>query len=457
MFTPPPSARPVGLLQFLFWAFVIILAVFGGASQSDVPAQIFIGAGTGVVLSLTLVLTAPFDRRYLEVALMLGAATLIVAVQLVPLPPGLWQALPGHAPFVQGDRFTGHSNLWRPLSLTPAATLSALLSLLPPLTMLALVSGGVSATGRAAPRAILLLAGIGSIVGFVQFIGGHFDNPLIEEAPGLASGFMANRNHQAVLLALGIAAAPGSFLTTRRHSLVLTAMAAGTCLWFTCLILATGSRAGIGLSVLAWIGAIALAWPMVKPALRRLPRTMIGALSVGSVLLIAGVVAISIWAGRALSIERLRTLEVGEDMRSRGLPVVWQILRQYFPFGTGAGSFDPIFRVHEPFALLAPTFFNHAHNDWMEVVVTTGLPGALLLFVGVAWWLLMAWSAWRDAGAVNRRTGCLIILLLMLASIVDYPLRTPVLMGAIVLAACMAVRPSRRRGDNTLRDEVPSL
>lgn len=449
--------RFTGPLPVLFWSFLVALAVFGGASRADVPAQMIVRAIASVVLASTLMLTSRFDRRDRDVALILAATALIIAVQLLPLPPALWRALPGHAPLAQADQLARHAPLWRPLSLVPEATLNSLFALLPPLTVLALVSGRGTISKGTLPRAILLIAAINSGVGFIQFIGGQFDNPFINDTPTIASGFMANRNHQAALLALGIAAAPASLMSSRHNSLAAAAGVAGISLWFTCLILATGSRAGMALAAIAWAGAIAIAWPTAAPAMRRLPRAAMAVLGVGSALLVGGVVTISILAGRAVSVQRLAELEVGDDMRGRALPVVWSILWHYFPTGIGAGSFDPVFRMHEPFDLLKPTYFNHAHNDWLEVAVTTGLAGVLLLATVVVWWLWLALPAWRNPHASTGRTGSLAILLLMLASIVDYPLRTPTMMGVLVLAACMTARSREHPSDSPLPTDAGRL
>ena len=447
MHAPRPASRFPGLLPILFWGFLIALAVFGGASRQDVSAQIFIRVISSVVLALSLAFGMRFARQYRDVALFMAAVALVIAIQLIPLPPEVWHKLPGHAAFSQADLIVGRAP-WRPLSLTPDATLNALFALLPPLALFVLIASDPANQVRRLAFAILLLAGIGSTVEFIQFVGGHFNNPFINDDPLLASGFMANRNHQAVLLVIGIVAAPTALIQSNRNAPFAAAAAAGTGLWFTCLILATGSRAGMALSVLAWIGAITIAAPIVMPAMRRLPRYIVLGVGTGLAAIVSGVVVASIWSRRAVSVERLSTLEIGEDMRTRGLPTVWNILRRYFPTGTGAGSFDPVFRVHEPFALLKPTYFNHAHNDWLEVAIDTGLTGTLLLVAGIIWWLAAAWSAWRNPQATARRTGTLAILLLMLASIVDYPLRTPTMMGVLVLAGCMVVRS--RRGNETL-------
>jgi O-antigen ligase len=127
-------------------------------------------------------------------------------------------------------------------------------------------------------------------------------------------------------------------------------------------------------------------------------------------------------------------------MRGRALPTVLAMIAEYFPAGAGLGGFDPLFRMHEPFALLKTTYFNHAHNDWLEVVLDAGLPGLLVSVAALAWWLVGTIRAWRG-GAVVARLGSAMLLLIMLASVIDYPARTPMMMATVVIAAVWLSRP----------------
>lgn len=125
-------------------------------------------------------------------------------------------------------------------------------------------------------------------------------------------------------------------------------------------------------------------------------------------------------------------------MRSRGLPTVLSMIRTYFPAGTGMGSFDPMFRLHEPFILLKPSYFNHAHNDWLEIALDAGVPGMLVLLVAMGWWVWASVAAWRaepSSGRERARLGSSLLLLVMVASAFDYPARTPMIMAMVAVAA----------------------
>ena len=66
------------------------------------------------------------------------------------------------------------------------------------------------------------------------------------------------------------------------------------------------------------------------------------------------------------------------------------------------------------------------------------MPGLLLLLAGLVWWLVASVRVFRDRSgseALLGRLGSSMIGLILIASIVDYPSRTPIMMATIVIAA----------------------
>jgi O-antigen ligase len=434
-FSPDPSLM---LLAALF----VILWLAGGASREDVTGQIIVRAASwSAILVAVLFARRPRIEEAKGATLFLVAAILLCVAQLIPLPPGVWRALPGRAAFT--DPLVSPPDLWRPLSLVPGATVNALFSLVTPLAVLVLATGIREDQKRLIPFVVLTVIGLALLVGLLQFTGAQLVNPLVNGTPGVVDGMIANRNHFALLLAIGLLTAPMWGVEAGSASRVRAPIALGLVLLLVLTILASGSRAGIVLGGIALLLGLIIARRGVKSALRRYPRWALPAIGIGIVTLIAILVFVIVAADRAVSIKRLVEMDTGEDMRSRGLPTVLAIIRTYFPFGTGLGSFDPVFRIHEPFALLKPTYFNHAHNDFLEIVLTAGLPGLLLLVAAVGWWLWRSIGAWR-ADAVLPKLGSATLLLILLASIVDYPARTPVIMATTIIAAIWLGNAGRR-------------
>lgn len=429
-------ARPSTAMVLL----LILLAalwVAGGASRANVPGQMIVRTTSTLCLILfCLIGTTVSDTRTRPAMIVLTVAVLIAFFQLVPLPPAIWTALPGRTPFLTAAQLAGEPQPWRPLAIVPSAALNALLSLIVPVTVLCLMTGVDRREDPLLAKALLAFVSASALAGLLQFSGGGSNNPLLNGI-GEISGNLANHNHFALLLAIGCLLAPVWAFQEGRKPRWRAPVALGLILVFALTILASGSRAGAAIGVVALGLGLIFAWKPLRQALTRYPRWLFPALLAGAIALVALVVVLSIVNDRAMSIDRAMTVDV-HDMRSKGLPVVIAMIRDYFPIGAGLGSFDPLFRMHEPFALLKPTYFNHAHDDFLEILLDTGIVGAFALLVAIGWWLIASIRFWRGTGGEGgaiARLGSAMLLLVLLASIVDYPARTPIVMAFMVIAA----------------------
>jgi hypothetical protein len=142
---------------------------------------------------------------------------------------------------------------------------------------------------------------------------------------------------------------------------------------------------------------------------------------------------------RSESFSRLSQTGSVEEFRF----VVWEtiagFLPQYLPFGSGAGSFVEIFKVHEPSVMLSASYWNHAHNDWLEWALEGGVPAIILMAVAITGWARSTAGVIRDSHTGRFEVqlgiaGAIILFVLGLWSGVDYPLRVPVI--ACLAALC---------------------
>ena len=247
-----------------------------------------------------------------------------------------------------------------------------------------------------------------------------------------------------------------------RISIGLRLVVAGSLFVFIMpLVLITGSRAGI----LAMVMATGGSYLLLNQSSINL-RTAFGSLSVKQqrVLKLAGLVTVVavcaiiialITMGRAVAVDRLFAQDVDADARLRLFPIMATMARDYFPMGAGFGSFPTIFRIVEPDWYLRPSYFNHAHNDVVEVLIEGGLFAMILAGVFAAWWVRMAIRLWRagqsrDYTLVLGRLGTIQTLVLILASVVDYPLRTPLLQIIFLLAIVLIVRASAKLTERSI-------
>lgn len=439
---PRPS-----LSVLLLCVLLTCLWLAGGASRADAAGQVVVRLASWIAL-IAAILFGPRLALNTErsVVLLLVATVLLPLVQLIPLPPALWQALPGRDVFAQAAALSGQPQPWRPLAIVPGAAVNAAASLIVPVATLMLLVGLKPAERVWLPTAMLGLIVASALLGVLQASGGGFDNPLINETVGTVSGSLANRNHFALLAAIGCLIAPVWAFPAGHRPGWRGAVALALVLLFVLSILASGSRSGL---VLGTVG-VALGLTIVQRSIRRMlaryPRWVFPTAIAGVVVLVAIMVLFSIATDRAVSIQRLFAIDAEQDLRARTLPTVIAMTRAYLPFGIGLGGFDPLFRLHEPSSLLKPTFFNQAHNDFLEIVLDAGLPGALLLLAAVGWWAVASFRAWRGgADQTHARLGSATLLLVMIASVSDYPARTPIIMAVIVVAAMWLAWAEERR------------
>ncbi|WP_445191782.1 O-antigen ligase family protein [Sphingomonas sp. Tas61C01] len=420
-------------------AYVVVVTFFGGSSRYDRMVQIPVRLAAILVIAAATFrpLHAPSALRPPAVLLLLSVA--LVAVQLVPLPPEVWTALPGRDAFAALPAIAGFAQPWRPISIAPDLTVNSLLALTVPIAALY----GVAALDARHQRWLwpILLSVIGTslLVGLIQLTTGAAGLDALYQVQWreTASGLFANRNHQALLLAIGIPLL-AAWEDVRRGDMrgAAARWSAGVALLLILVaLLAMGSRAGLILGACGLAGAVAVSWSWYRPSRRsgRMPLIVGGAVAgVGGTVL-----ALVLLLGRSESLTRFVAANPLSDKRARALPTVLDMIASYFPVGTGFGTFDPAFRRAEPFSLLEPTYFNQAHDDLIQVVLEGGLAGAILLAASLTWLGYAGVKLWRHRGTrgmvVRGRAAIIALVLTVGASAVDYPVRTPLIM--VVVAA----------------------
>lgn len=434
VFRRTPSTLSFWLLGALFLG----LWLLGGASRPDVPAQAFVRAMAWVVLAIAILKgLVPAPRSWSFPLKFLAAVGLVLSAQLLPLPPAVWMELPGRDVIEGAASAIGEGQPWRPLSMSPYATINALSALIIPLVVLILAARLDRALQWRMATIILGAVGASALLGVTEFAGVAFDYPLINDIGGLMSANFANRNHFALFLAIGCALLP-TLLFRRNPSWPMLGAGVGLLVVLILAVLSSGSRAGTALVLIATVIGLLLVKSDLVSKSRHIPRGTTLTIVVGSVALLAGAVWLSFSLGRAAAIDRAFAMEAGADLRTQALPVVLGMAARYFPAGTGYGTFDPVYRISEPDALLNPLYFNHAHNDWLEVLLDGGILGLALILVAVVWLAIRSYRVWfgqAHDGDRLAKLGSAVLLLICLASLVDYPARTPLVMAVAALAA----------------------
>ncbi|KQX19529.1 MULTISPECIES: O-antigen ligase family protein [unclassified Sphingomonas] len=424
-----------------FWALAaLLLLVFltGGGSRSDIASLVVLRPACALLLGFGLWgFTRSHLRRYRFVHGMAVAVTGLVLLHLVPLPPAVWRMFPGRELIADIDAAAGLGAVWRPISLVPTATWNALFALIPPLAALILAT---RLNDHDRWRIAVLVIGIGLLSALVAALqlGGDPEGPLYlyrVTNHGSAVGLFANRNHQAVFLA-SLFPLLAAFASSARPSAIdprlrtVAALAIGA--FLLPLLLVTGSRNGLVTMVIG-LASIPFLYTMPGSARGTPPgkRARIVPVVVG--LAILALVVATVVVGRAVAIDRIVDPTAAEGVRYRAWGSMFATGMAYFPVGGGFGAFADLFRIHEPHGLLATSQFAHAHNDWLEVMITGGLPALLLLGIAVIAFFAMAVRWWRARGRRGGNVllggaGLWMVAIFGVASFGDYPLRVPSLM-----------------------------
>lgn len=192
---------------------------------------------------------------------------------------------------------------------------------------------------------------------------------------GIPFGPYVNRNHFAGLVEL-LAPSGLAILVSRavrRDQLPLVLLF--TVLPIGALFLAA-SRGGIA-SFLVQLGLLAiLTW-----ARRGERKNLTAAVAV---FLLAGLLVTWLGVGRVLGrFSQFESLEASEARRKAMVTDSWRIFLDHPWAGTGLGTLIVVYPGYE--SIYDGKVVNHAHNDYVEVLAETGLPGALcgLLFLGL--------------------------------------------------------------------------
>jgi O-antigen ligase len=432
-----------------FWTLIIFLILTfatGGASRADVQSLIILRPAAVIFCGIGL-----WSLKWAHVRanmFLFGMATAIFALvgsHLIPLPPSMWGVLPGREIITEIDKLAELGLVWRPISMVPSSTWNALYALFAPLAVLIL---GVQLEREERFKLLPWLLGLGLFSGFwgILQVAGPPDSalyPYSVTSSGSATGLYANRNHQAILLAslfplLAVYASTTARSEEQQAFKLWLAIGAGVVL--VPLLLVTGSRAGLILGVVGLL-SILLVYRQptsLTPKKRKTKKFDLRYALAGFGVLCLG--ALTIIMSRAEALQRLFAAGQGEEDRFQVWVPIAKMAWKYFPFGSGVGSFVEVYQIDEPYELLSPEYYNHAHNDWLEVYMTGGLPGLILLALALLAWARLSVRSLRAPLGEGRtvafaRVGALTILILALGSIADYPLRTPSLACVFVIAA----------------------
>lgn len=412
-------------------AYLMLLGLVGGGVAEW-------SAGYALLMAATIAFSALFVWRggletlarlpWTARAALIGIGVLPL-LQLVPLPPAMWQALPGQTLRLATLTQAGIADTWQPLTLEPVGT--ALIAVLA-VGFTALVGSLLQLTDaqfRTTMKLALGLVLLGIAIGLLQVVSNGQPHLQVDNMGGTMLGVFANKNHMAMVLAcsiliFGLIVNRDMFGRDKRKAVTI-----GYVLFAFICIVTTNSRAGLGLGLLA--AAIVMADLARDVALRWRIAGVTG----------IAVLLVVLWSTSAFELVFSRVGEVDDDLRWQIAIWSWPLAERYATTGSGFGSFETLFAANEQLAWVKPTFVNAAHNDYLQLLIEAGLVGVLVLALLLAA-VAGSVSAYlktprRDPRRMEMGAGLAMVTLFALHSGFDYPLRRPAtwIFFALALAA----------------------
>lgn len=373
---------------------------------------------------------------------------------ILPLFPLLFYLLPWPDSWrIAGQGRSQLVNLLQPVvgtlgvqgSLIPMATERALFWLMPAIALYLAVLQMRIQQKRLLIASMIFWIFVGAVIGLAQKANGADSLLYFYEITNTTSavGLFANNNHYAIAMAACLPLVWGALVWLFNQRLVRSVhplwfvLFAGIAILFIVGFMLSGSRAGLALGMLGCL----LALPLVIAADQHqgAKHWLLALLSVG--------LFFSVQMGLYFISLQFDTDPL-DDLRLKIFPLVREIAADFAPFGSGPGTFW--FAFMQDGGLLAnDKIVNHAHNEylelWMEMrwsLVIVAVP-LLLAYTVKSVHVWFRGAAYQPDNLLLARAASIGLLLLIMHSSIDYPLRTSALLTLSGVLAALLARPER--------------
>lgn len=423
--------------------YLFLCIVLGGASNGG-----FLANAVLQLLSVAILVWAfwqPADPQSgtsrLSLKWLMMAGGLLVAIQFLPVPIWFWELSAGRSQILEEAGSIGLEYPVTFFGLSPFEALKSALWLLPAAALAAAMLRRSEWKAQHFAWAILCAMVLSVFVGALQLAQGKTSSAYLYAFTNRGStvGFFANSNHLATLLLVSLPFIAGwahDQMTSdhRKLSAPSTLVAAGLAATALVGIVVNGSLAGYGLAVPV-LAASAMILVNSK-AIRR-----------GALIAIPAVIAGAFWwltfTAQGQILQQNDEVASSSGGRQEIWATSWQAIIDFAPFGSGLGTFAEVYRRYEDPGAVTTTYMNHAHNDYLELILEFGWLAIPVLIAFMIWWgsrTVRIWLAVKTkpfAMAASIASG-----LILVHSIVDYPLRTAAISS--IFAVCLCVMATER-------------
>jgi O-antigen ligase len=460
--SPADASHPLSKAIIALLIVTLVLAPLFRAGNTPL-ASLFLQWLGIVILVVTLWAPRAVALSRLEIGILL-LLVLTPILHLIPFPAAFVDALPGRDLYAAGEALLSLDTApaWKPLSIHPALTVAAGLSLLLPVAVFIGTRSLDSLSLLLVVKILLAVAAGQAILGLVQYGAGQNGAVILTVSganTGSAVGTYANRNHLAGLLAMLLPLALALLYysvgregptdstrwgTWRRRAVFLGSKHGNAALLYgaVALIILVGlvfTRSRMGIAM----GMVGLVLTTLLFA-RRIGGTNTFGLT-GTIIAIA--LSFGIAIGLTPVLDRFSVASIVEDGRVDLFSATLLRIAELFPFGSGPGTFSSAFPPVQPM-LFGGRFPNHAHNDYLEWMSDAGLIAVLLILAGIAlylyqWTRVYVRGEWARSRFIQAGAG-VGLFALGLHEFVDYNLAIPANQAVLAFLAGVFFIPPER-------------
>ena len=428
------------------WAtliFLLLVLVLGGASAAGFAGNLGLQLGGGGLIAWTL--WSESKDEGLQTGLrpfLLGFAGL-AALQFLPLPPAIWQFLPGRDAVAKGFDLAGVARPWLSYSLDPWGALQSLTWWIPAIALLIAIRARQSPETRHLVWLVLTVAYVSVAFAAVQALSGAgYIYTITNQGNGV--GLFSNSNHYGSFMLMATALAAGQWLHEREGRSPLAP-------WLSPKLELAARLVPFGLGVylsnslacllllLPLSGAIiTMVYPLIK-----IRWSLVAGITVLFAVGIVWLLASGLVSNDMMTKSGTLGISRGEFL-TNGIAII----QDFHLTGAGLGTFKDLYPWYESVSNVSTTYANHAHNDLLELVIEAGLPGLIVLALFMRWFAGRAWTLW-NADRTNNPVALgasLAVVSVLTHSLVDYPTRTAALSGLVAVCCILICRRSGLRG-----------
>lgn len=411
---------------------ILITLLLGGASNPSSTYVLLLTLACVPILAAAILRRRSSDGPSIDPILfwLVAALSALLLLHLLPLPPMLWKQLPGRDLAITGLSLINAQNTWLPLTLHPVGTTSSGLGLLPAATVAIVALRSNRMPQIEVGSLIVAFTLFSLLIGLLQVSGSAFSSLYIHSFTnwGMAVGFFANANHFSTLLLISMPVV-SALLHWKSGGLAYSVVRA-TCITLYGALALFGvylaqTMAGLVLFPAVFAASLVIALGHGAPWLRRVMAVLP---------VLVTIVLLSVTYGTASAALSSR-FGAEPDSRFEISKLTMRASAEFWPVGSGIGSFPKVYRTFEDPAQFPNRYVNHAHNEYLEIFMEAGILGIGLLTVFIGWRGIRSLDVWRDRDSRElpwKQSSTVIIATIMSHSLVDYPLRTPAIMSIFV-------------------------